>query len=54
MIQGILLLYIGIRFDFPTLYLIGCWVVIIFHVWTFLLGFMKASKNGESGTDKGV
>jgi hypothetical protein len=28
MIIGILLLYIGIKFQFPFLYIFGCWVVI--------------------------
>ena len=28
MIIGILLLYIGIKFQFPVWYFLGCWVVI--------------------------
>jgi len=54
MLVGILLLYIGMRLNFPTLYLIGCWVAILVRALQFYCGFVAGYKNGKSRTQKGV
>lgn len=38
MIVGILLLYIGMKFEFPTLYIVACWAQIIFSMFRFEKG----------------
>lgn len=53
MVTGILLLYIGLRFEFPTLYLVGCWAIIIvkavYAAWNFCKGIYQAGRdNGKS------
>ena len=40
MIVAILLLYIGMRFNFPVLYLIVCWIAILIRALAFVLGFV--------------
>ena len=55
MIVGILLLYIGLKNGYPTLYLVGCWVAIILGALQGLVELYEAGKrNGKSGTDKGI
>lgn len=48
MITGLLLLYIGYRFEFPTWYVIGCFAVIGWNLATFLTGFKKGYEEGLS------
>lgn len=51
MIVGILLLYIGMRCDFPTLYLVGCWFAILTRGLQIFFGLIngayKAGKDGK-------
>lgn len=48
---GILLLYIGHKLGFPTLYMVGCWVLIVWSAWKLLLGFFKTVY--EAGKEDG-
>ena len=49
MIVGILLLYIGLKNGYPTLYLVGCWATIIFGAIQGINGIYEAGKkNGKS------
>lgn len=51
MIVGILLQYIGIRFEFPPLYFIGVWFVIGINFAKHLRNFMKGVY--EAGQEDG-
>lgn len=54
MIEGLLLLYIGIRFKFPMLYILGCWLLVIVKALAAFSAFMSGFNDGKSGTDKSV
>jgi hypothetical protein len=51
MIVGMLLLYIGIRFNFPGLYLFGCWAVILIRFLTHFCNFMKGVNDAGRGNE---
>ena len=51
MISGILLLYIGMRFGFPFLYFVGCWVLIGLNFIKVFKDFIKGVY--EAGQENG-
>lgn len=51
MIVGILLLYIGLKNGYPTLYIVACWVVILIRALKILTDFCKGVY--DAGRDDG-
>ena len=47
MIAGMLLLYIGMKFGFPFMYYVGCWILIGFNLIRYLTAFINGVKDGK-------